>query len=89
MVVLEFDHQHDKKFTIGDKGHRHTVADLIAEMAKCEVRCANCHRKRHNDKRSFKTWTDEEIQIARELVAKYEGAWFPAKKKAVDIHPKT
>jgi hypothetical protein len=25
-----------------------SLKSIIAEMAKCDVRCANCHRKRHH-----------------------------------------
>jgi len=46
-VVLEFDHVRGvKAFTIGqDAGH--VGRDLlIEEIKKCDVRCANCHRRR-------------------------------------------
>jgi len=41
--VLEFDHLRDKKFCIGSM-REHSVDSIINEIAKCEVRCANCHR---------------------------------------------
>ena len=45
-VVLEFDHLGDKSFNIA-KGLRDRSWDaLIDEIAKCEVVCANCHRRR-------------------------------------------
>jgi hypothetical protein len=44
--VLEFDHLGDKSFNIA-KGLRDRGWDaLIAEIAKCDVVCANCHRRR-------------------------------------------
>lgn len=44
-VVLEFDHQRDKKFGIGSAASRGgSLNTVIREVAKCEVRCANCHR---------------------------------------------
>jgi hypothetical protein len=48
VVVLEFDHVRGKKeFHIGGATARNIALDrLEAEIAKCEVRCANCHRKR-------------------------------------------
>jgi hypothetical protein len=45
-VVLEFDHLRDKAFDIG-RAMRDKNWDLILqEIEKCEVVCANCHRKR-------------------------------------------
>jgi hypothetical protein len=47
-VVLEFDHQGDKVFTVASALHWHVRWEVIAEeIDKCEVRCANCHRRRH------------------------------------------
>lgn len=45
-VVLEFDHLGDKLFGISTVArHGSGMVRLRAEMAKCEVRCANCHRR--------------------------------------------
>ncbi len=47
--VLDFDHvRGTKEFSIS-KGLRDRVSNvrLVQEIKKCEVRCANCHRKRH------------------------------------------
>lgn len=45
-LVLEFDHRGDKLFTIGSElGHRNWQA-VLAEIAKCDVVCSNCHRRR-------------------------------------------
>lgn len=45
-IVLEFDHVRGKKeFNVGEavsKGR--SLRRVIAEVEKCEVRCANCHR---------------------------------------------
>jgi hypothetical protein len=44
--VMDFDHVHgDKKFTIGDK-RKGSTERIVAEIEKCEVVCANCHRIR-------------------------------------------
>lgn len=47
VVVLEFDHVRGKKRT--DVSNLclsgHSLATISAEIAKCEVRCANCHRR--------------------------------------------
>ena len=45
-VVLEFDHLGDKSFSIGACLTRYTWQTILAEMAKCDVVCANCHRRR-------------------------------------------
>src|SRR3954452_14305675 len=45
-VVLEFDHLRNKKLSIGQALHTHTWAAIVAEIQKCEVVCANCHRRR-------------------------------------------
>lgn len=46
-VVLEFDHLRDKKFNIGAANSLgKTLHAVQEEVAKCEVRCANCHRRK-------------------------------------------
>lgn len=45
-AVMEFDHvRGEKKFMINMKTIKRP--DLEEELAKCELRCANCHRTRH------------------------------------------
>lgn len=49
ITVLEFDHvRGEKKFAISVGVHTWSVAPdvLLEEIAKCEVRCANCHRRK-------------------------------------------
>ena len=47
-VVLQFDHRDDttKVATVGALLARASWASLLGEIAKCDVRCANCHRLR-------------------------------------------
>jgi hypothetical protein len=45
-VVLEFDHLRDKSFSIGPELSRKRWETILAEIEKCEVVCANCHRRR-------------------------------------------
>jgi L-lysine 2,3-aminomutase len=47
-VVLEFDHVTGvKEAAVAELVQRAvSLARLIAEVEKCEVRCANCHRRR-------------------------------------------
>jgi hypothetical protein len=47
IIVLEFDHLHSKDFNISDATRKGVgIKKLKNEIAKCEVRCANCHRKK-------------------------------------------
>ena len=50
-VVLEFDHLRDKAFSIGQKLTQTTRKAIVAEIEKCEVVCANCHRRRTAQRR--------------------------------------
>ena len=45
-VVLDFDHLRDKAFNIGASLHLRGWSSILAEIEKCEVVCANCHRRR-------------------------------------------
>lgn len=51
-VVLEWHHRDPKlkRFEIS-KGHMYSRASVLAEIAKCECLCANCHRIRHWEER--------------------------------------
>jgi 5-methylcytosine-specific restriction endonuclease McrA len=46
-VILEFDHVVGKDFNLSDAARKGvSMKRLKAEIAKCEVRCANCHRRK-------------------------------------------
>ena len=46
-IVLEFDHRSDKVMSIADMISTGQSLDKIeVEIAKCDVRCANCHRRK-------------------------------------------
>jgi hypothetical protein len=45
-LVLEFDHRSDKIFNISKGIRDHSWASVLDEIAKCDVVCANCHRRR-------------------------------------------
>ena len=52
-LALECDHvpgRGKKLFTIGAAGHR-SLTEIIAELEKCDVVCANCHRIRTADRK--------------------------------------
>jgi hypothetical protein len=50
-VVLDFDHRGDKDFEIGQALTYRSWKVILAEIAKCDVVCANCHRRRTADRR--------------------------------------
>lgn len=46
-IVLEADHLRDKSFTISKRLHStYSWETIEKELEKCEIVCANCHRKR-------------------------------------------
>lgn len=46
-IVLEFDHQHSKKINVSHTTkNNYSIEKLMKEIDKCEVRCANCHRRK-------------------------------------------
>jgi hypothetical protein len=45
-IVLEFDHLRDKEFSISSGVRDRNWASVLDEIAKCDVVCANCHRRR-------------------------------------------
>lgn len=57
-IVLEFDHLRDKSFDISD-GLMKPLDLLLEELDKCEVVCANCH-KRRTAKRAGDWYKDNE-----------------------------
>ena len=44
--MLEFDHLRDKRFEISAALHGRNWQAILDEIEKCEVVCANCHRRR-------------------------------------------
>lgn len=51
-VVLTFDHVRDKKYTISDMVRRaYSTETIMAEIAKCMIRCFNCHMRDEARKR--------------------------------------
>jgi hypothetical protein len=57
--VLDFHHLRDKDDTICRlAGNGCSVERLLEEIAKCEVICANCHRKRHNGN----VWSEDSVK---------------------------
>lgn len=47
LVVLDCDHIADKKFNISEMvKDSKPWEEILQELAKCEIRCSNCHRKK-------------------------------------------
>lgn len=57
IVVLEFDHRDSatKRMTIGAMIGSRAWPVILAEIQKCDVRCANCHRHRTAAQRGWKS----------------------------------
>ena len=63
LTVLEFDHRRDKRAAVSTLRYAATgCAALAEEVAKCDVVCANCHRRRTARRagwlRSHRDWRD-------------------------------
>ena len=53
VLVLEFDHLRDKSFSIPWGIRNRPWSLVLAEIEKCEVVCANCHRRRTATRAGF------------------------------------
>lgn len=70
-ACLQFHHRDpsQKLMNIGHKGKCSSTEKLLAEIVKCDVLCANCHRKHHYLERggfTIKHLTEEEMQSIRQ-----------------------
>ncbi len=45
-IILEFDHISDKIAYISTMYRNYTLEKVKLEIEKCEIRCANCHRRK-------------------------------------------
>jgi hypothetical protein len=62
-VVLEFDHIRGKKVdNISDMPGKYPWLDIIREIKKCDVVCANCHRLRTAKKSRYFSQIQNEVQ---------------------------
>jgi len=54
-VALEFDHlsREDKKFTVSARNITRSLSSIFAEIRKCRVLCANCHRVHSYESKHF------------------------------------
>lgn len=66
--VMDFDHRPgvEKKFNISNAGGR-AWETIEAEIAKCDLVCANCHRLRTIERRQAETadqaWIDDQLEM--------------------------
>lgn len=51
--VMDFDHRENKSFNISVGANLYGLEKILAEVAKCDVVCANCHRERTQKQNSF------------------------------------
>lgn len=54
VLVLDFDHRGDKRDCVTRLANSCSEATLEAEVAKCDVRCANCHTLRTKGSRTWR-----------------------------------
>ncbi len=59
IVVLEFDHLRDKKQNVSYLVSNSEIARIQREIDKCEVVCANCHRRRTARRGGWYRWRAE------------------------------
>ena len=52
-IVLEFDHLSDKIADISTMYRNYTLQKVKTEIEKCQVRCANCHRRKTANERGW------------------------------------
>jgi len=61
-IVLEFDHR-DPKEKCDNIAHlistRSTIKIIEKEITKCDVRCANCHRRKTAKQFGYQKWPDK------------------------------
>lgn len=52
--VLQFDHRDpsNKLAKVNDLAKNKGIQAVIDEIKKCDVRCANCHQKKHYEERN-------------------------------------
>lgn len=63
-VVLDFDHVRGKKEeNVGTMTRGYALRNIQSEVAKCEVRCANCHRRITAKRNGF--WRDSAGAVAQ------------------------
>ena len=68
VIVLDFDHRRDKKHTISQLVYSNkSWEEILGEIEKCEIRCANCHRRKTARQFGWKKylWQVEDLEGGR------------------------
>jgi hypothetical protein len=63
MLVLEFDHVGSKRGQISRMVWNVSLATLVAEIAQCEIRCCNCHRRATASRRKSAAKTRSTVSV--------------------------
>jgi hypothetical protein len=53
VACLDFDHVKGNKINGVKRMKSYSMSTLLNEISKCEVRCSNCHRKRHAKEKNW------------------------------------
>jgi len=70
---LEFHHLNEKRLTVAAMCNRNmNISEIIDEMLKCAVLCANCHRKVHAPK---KDKTEFNNPVFQDILNKVRGIY--------------
>lgn len=53
-LCLDCDHRGDKKANVSDLVSRgSSIKNILSEIRKCDIRCANCHRRKTAKERNY------------------------------------
>lgn len=63
IAVLEFDHLRDKTANVSRMVRSASWERVLEEIAKCEVVCANCHRRRTARRAGYHSWEDADQEV--------------------------
>lgn len=90
IVVLEFDHRGDKIDDVSAYANRGRSWALVsAEIAKCDVRCANCHRRRTAEGTAARRYRRSARGVRRPVIQLDLASAFETRTCRVCEQPKT